>query len=81
MTIFRLILFFGATLLEVQGKKYENIHIPVVIMAGGKGTRLHPYTNVLPKPLIPIGNMTILEHIIKSFQKNGCNNFLVDFEL
>ncbi len=68
-------IIFWRDLIGSSRKKYENIHIPVVIMAGGKGTRLHPYTNVLPKPLIPIGNMTILEHIIKSFQKNGCNNF------
>jgi dTDP-glucose pyrophosphorylase len=37
--------------------------IPVVIMAGGKGTRMAPFTNVLPKPLIPIGERTILELI------------------
>ena len=37
----------------------ENIGIPVVMMAGGKGTRLKPYTEVLPKPLIPIGDKTI----------------------
>ncbi len=49
--------------------------IPVVIMAGGKGTRLHPYTKILPKPLIPIGEYTISEHIINSFVKYGCHNF------
>jgi len=54
---------------------YDNIDIPVVIMAGGKGSRLYPYTNVLPKPLIPIGGTTILERIIQSFQKNGCESF------
>lgn len=55
--------------------KKRIINKPVVIMAGGKGTRLHPYTNILPKPLIPIGDITILERIIDSFQKNGCNDF------
>lgn len=53
----------------------QKINIPVVIMAGGKGTRLKPYTNILPKPLIPIGDKTITEHIIDSFQKYGCNEF------
>ncbi|MCR5187843.1 MAG: NTP transferase domain-containing protein [Treponema sp.] len=46
--------------------------VPLVIMAGGKGTRLYPYTKVLPKPLIPIGDMTITERIINEFQKYGC---------
>lgn len=66
---------FLRDLVEVDQKQYDQIAIPVVIMAGGKGTRLHPYTKVLPKPLIPIGSTTILERIIDSFRKNGCNDF------
>ncbi len=58
-----------------QAKTYNQISVPVVIMAGGKGTRLSPYTNVLPKPLIPIGSTTIVERIIDSFYKNGCKDF------
>lgn len=46
--------------------------VPLVIMAGGKGTRLYPYTQILPKPLIPIGDKTITELIIDRFQKYGC---------
>ncbi len=49
--------------------------IPIVIMAGGKGTRLYPYTKVLPKPLIPIADIPIVERIIQSFQKIGCDTF------
>lgn len=45
--------------------------VPLVIMAGGKGTRLYPYTKILPKPLIPIGDVTITERIIDSFAKYG----------
>ena len=52
-----------------------QINIPVVIMAGGKGSRLYPYTSVLPKPLIPLGELTITEHIMNSFIKYGCNDF------
>jgi NDP-sugar pyrophosphorylase family protein len=44
-------------------------------MAGGKGTRLYPYTKILPKPLIPIGDLTITEHIMTKFVENGCHNF------
>jgi NDP-mannose synthase len=42
-----------------------------VILAGGKGTRLRPYTWVLPKPLMPIGEMPILEIIIKQLSNSG----------
>ena len=49
--------------------------IPVVIMAGGFGARLSPYTNILPKPLIPIGDYPIVEHIINRFCLYGCNHF------
>lgn len=66
---------FWRDLIGVEKKEYKMVDVPVVIMAGGKGTRLYPYTNVLPKPLIPIGDTTILERIINSFQKNGCDNF------
>lgn len=51
------------------------IIIPVVIMAGGKGTRLKPITNVIPKPLVPIGDKTILETIIEQFESIGCQLF------
>lgn len=54
---------------------FHKIDDPVVIMAGGKGTRLAPFTNVLPKPLIPIGEKTITEHIMDRFRKAGCNHF------
>lgn len=55
----------------------EQLDIPVVIMAGGKGTRLYPYTQILPKPLIPIGEKTITEHIMERFEKYGCNRFVI----
>ena len=51
--------------------------VPVIIMAGGKGTRLYPYTKILPKPLIPIGDQPILEHIIGRFYAYGCNPFFL----
>lgn len=49
--------------------------VPVVIMAGGLGTRLYPYTKILPKPLIPIGDVPIIEHIMNEFHNYGCENF------
>ncbi|MDF2511045.1 MAG: Nucleoside-diphosphate-sugar pyrophosphorylase family protein [Herbinix sp.] len=52
-----------------------DMNVPVVIMAGGKGTRLYPYTQILPKPLIPIGEKTITEIIMEHFEEYGCNHF------
>lgn len=52
-----------------------KIELPVVIMAGGKGTRLKPITNVIPKPLVPVGDKTILEVILDQFEAIGCHKF------
>jgi len=48
-----------------------------VILAGGLGTRLHPFSFTIPKPLMPIGKDTILLHLINRFKKFGVNNFLI----
>jgi dTDP-glucose pyrophosphorylase len=53
----------------------KKIDVPVVIMAGGKGTRMAPFTNVLPKPLIPVGDKTILELIIDEFKVFGIYDY------
>lgn len=47
--------------------KRSNVSMPVVIMAGGKGTRMKPFTDVLPKPLIPLQGKSILEVIMDKF--------------
>ncbi len=60
---------------EEEVRQYGDVCVPVVVMAGGKGTRLYPYTKILPKPLIPIGEIPISEHIVNRFHKNGCNKF------
>ncbi len=54
---------------------YPKLNLPVVIMAGGKGTRLEPYTKILPKPLIPVGDLPVIEHIMQQFTNYGCNDF------
>lgn len=53
----------------------DSIGCPVVIMAGGKGERLKPLTNVLPKPLIPVSGKTIIEEIIDMFLRASCDKF------
>lgn len=52
-----------------------TLDIPVVIMAGGLGTRLYPYTKILPKPLIPVGESPIIELVIRNFHDFGCQGF------
>ena len=48
-----------------------------VVLAGGKGTRLLPYTRIFPKPLIPIGEMPILEVLIHQMHRAGINNIVL----
>jgi NDP-mannose synthase len=45
--------------------------VRAVILAGGKGTRLRPYTTVLPKPLVPVGDRPILELVIRQLARHG----------
>ncbi len=60
---------------SVQKHTKFDIEVPVVIMAGGLGTRLSPYTKILPKPLIPVGDYPIAEHIIHQFCLYGCRQY------
>lgn len=67
-------IIFRSDLVVDEGKILD---VPIVIMAGGLGTRLYPYTKILPKPLIPIGDIPIAEHIINKFRKYKCNDFYI----
>ena len=58
-----------------RSKGEPPLELPVVIMAGGKGTRMAPFTNILPKPLIPIGERTVLELIIEGFREFGIRDY------
>lgn len=65
--------FFGKS----EKRNTTELGLPVVIMAGGKGTRLQPLTNIIPKPLIPIGEKTIIEEIMDRFLNVGCHHFYI----
>lgn len=54
-----------------------KLNVPVLVMAGGKGTRMDPFTRILPKPLIPLGDKPIIEIILDNFSSFGCSDFLV----
>ncbi len=60
---------------EIYSNSLEDI--PVIIMAGGKGTRLYPYTKILPKPLIPVGETPIMERIIGRFCDYGAKKIYI----
>ncbi len=67
------VVFFDESSVKVN----KPLDLPVVIMAGGLGTRLYPYTKILPKPLIPVGEKPIIEHIIDHFKAFGCNDYKI----
>ena len=69
------VLFGHDVFTEAVADNRAKIDLPVVIMAGGKGTRLKPITNVIPKPLVPVGDKTILEVIMDQFEGIGCKKF------
>lgn len=60
---------------NVKKNKKSLKGVPVVIMAGGKGTRLYPFTKILPKPLIPIGDTPIVERIIDCYVEYGIDEY------
>ena len=57
-----------------ESNKFDN---PVVLMAGGFGTRLQPLTYDIPKPLLKVGSKPILENILENFVKAGFHNFFI----
>ncbi len=48
-----------------------------IILAGGLGTRLQPYTTFLPKPMLPLGEKPLLEHLIEWLRKNGVSSIVL----
>lgn len=65
---------FWEDLFEAK-RSVPQLNLPVVIMAGGKGTRMQPLTNIIPKPLIPVKEKTIVEDIMDRFVEYGCHQF------
>jgi len=61
----------------VKDENQPILNNPVVIMAGGKGKRLDPFTRILPKPLIPLGNDPVIKVIMDEFRKYGMNDFFI----
>jgi NDP-mannose synthase len=62
---------------EQQSRLTPGPVTQAVIMAGGKGTRLYPYSALLPKPLMPLGDMPILELLLRQMRQAGVTDVLV----
>ena len=56
-------------------QEIENMQ--TLLLCGGEGTRLHPLTKKIPKPLVKIKNKTIIDHIIEHLHKSGLREFLI----
>ena len=70
-------LFWGDIFGEEYKKPEKKLDVPVVIMAGGQGERMTPFTRIWPKPLIPVGEKPVIEVIMDSFNDNGCSDFFL----
>ncbi len=55
----------------------NNWQLPVIIMAGGRGTRLRPFTENTPKPLLKVGDRSVIERIVQNFVNIGAQDFFV----
>ncbi len=66
--------YFWQDLFKTERSEGEPLNIPLVIMAGGMGTRLKPITYIIPKPLVPLSEKPMVEMIINSFEQYGCEN-------
>lgn len=66
---------FWDELFSEKRRRPQSLKLPIIVMAGGKGSRLAPLTNILPKALIPIGKKPIIEHIMDRFVSSGCAKF------
>jgi len=71
------VLFWNELFSKNKFMKYPQLNLPVIIMAGGKGTRMEPITSILPKPLIPLGDKPMIEVIMDEFAKYGMKKFYI----
>lgn len=62
---------------SIRPKRQKTLTLPVVIMAGGRGRRLNPFSQILPKALLPVNEKPIIEIIMDEFAQYGINRFYI----
>ena len=70
-------MFYSNPILRINSHHFKENLVKAVILAGGLGTRLQPYTIFLPKPMLPLGDKPILEHLIDWTNKNGVKSIVL----
>ena len=67
------------TWFDFFGKKeaVKKFQVPMVVMAGGKGSRMAPFTNILPKPLLPVNDKPVIDHIIDHMIISGIKEIFI----
>jgi len=75
--VLKKIIFWDDLIKKNKHTYSKKIGIPVLIMAGGIGSRLEPFTKILPKPLIPVNDKPVIEHIIENFRNFNFGNFYI----
>jgi len=64
--------------MAILGKGEDRLfNYPIFILAGGRGTRLFPYTEHTPKPLVQVNGMSLIERVILAYRKQGARNFIL----
>ena len=66
-----------STAKPMSNLKTDDGGLTAVILAGGKGTRLKPYTTIIPKPLVPVGERAILEILLLQLKKQNIRNIYI----
>ena len=68
---------FNPPTIDAPIARHETVVTQAVIMAGGKGTRLHPYSALFPKPLMPLGDMPVMELLLRRMRRAGVKDVIL----
>lgn len=71
------LLLWDQVFLKEKRRRSAPLRVPVVIMAGGQGSRLDPFTRIFPKPLVPLGDKPIIQVIMDRFVEQGARRFIL----
>lgn len=70
-------LFATITVLPLMSDAIDKDTVKVVLLAGGRGARAYPYTDAMPKPMMPVAGKPIVMHVMQIFAEQGYKNFVL----